>query len=76
MRRELECLRCFGTDGEKALIDAFAHEFKFAIHLYCTIHMRNNIRDELHKENFQKMLSRISMLTFLASKLVQYLMKD
>lgn len=51
-RRRLEGLRCFGTDGEKALIDAFSHEFRFSVHLYCHIHLRGNIKNELHRRNF------------------------
>jgi len=35
LNKNLEGLRVFGTDGEKALIDAFLHEFKFAVHLTC-----------------------------------------
>lgn len=27
LRRNLESLKCFGTDGEKALVDAFQHNF-------------------------------------------------
>ena len=37
----------FGTDGEKALINAFQHEFPFAQHLTCFIHVCRNIKDEL-----------------------------
>jgi len=44
---EIEQLRVFGTDGEKALIDAFSHEFPFATHLTCFIHVRRNIKEEL-----------------------------
>ena len=33
LRRELEALRSFGTDGERALVDAFLHEFRFVVHL-------------------------------------------
>ena len=46
-RRELQCLRAFGSDGEKALVDAFVHEFRFAIHLYCSVHARNNVKKNL-----------------------------
>ena len=42
--RELQCLRAFGFDGEKALVDAFVHEFRFAIHLFCLIHARNYVK--------------------------------
>lgn len=43
LRKELQCIKSFGTDGEKALVDAFVHEFRFATHLYCTIHARKNV---------------------------------
>ena len=33
LRCELQALRGFGTDGEKALADAFSHKFRYAIHL-------------------------------------------
>ena len=49
--KEIEQLRVFGTDGEKALIDAFTHEFPFAIHLTCFIHVRRNIKEELAKNS-------------------------
>ena len=49
--RWLEALRCFGTDGEKELVDVFLHEFRFSVHLheYCHIHVHANIKNELHK---------------------------
>ena len=34
---------------EKALIDAFSHEFRFASHLTCFIHVKRNIKEELKK---------------------------
>ncbi len=52
LRRSLEGLRSFGTDGEQALVDAFLQEFRFAVHLYCFIHSRNNIKNELHRRGF------------------------
>ena len=42
--RDLEILQGFGADGEKALIDAFSHEFGFAIHLLCAIHLQRNVK--------------------------------
>ena len=47
--RDTEKVRVFGTDGERALIDAFSHEFPFALHLTCFNHVRRNIKDELSK---------------------------
>lgn len=52
LKRELQCLQVFGTDGEKALVDAFVHEFRFAIHLYCSIHARNNVKKNLRDRRF------------------------
>ena len=52
MRCELAGLRAFGTDGEKALADAFAHEFNYAVHLTCFIHCRRNIKCQLHTLGF------------------------
>ncbi len=48
-KKELMKLRAFGTDGEKALIDAFSHEFHLSRHLACFIHVRRNIKEELSK---------------------------
>ena len=50
--KEIEQLRVFGTDGEKALIDAFLHGFPFAVHLTCFIHVHRNLKDELAKRSF------------------------
>lgn len=47
--RQLEGVRAIGTDGELPLIDAFMHEFGFAQHLSCFIHVRRNIKDKLHE---------------------------
>lgn len=51
LRQSLVGLRCFGTDGEKALVNAFLHEFRFSIHLYCQIHLRSNVKNELFRRN-------------------------
>ena len=52
LRRELQCIRAIGTDGEKALIDAFKHEFRFATHLYCFIHARNSVKRQLAERKY------------------------
>ena len=36
LRCELQALRAFGTDGEKALADTFSQEFQYAVHLTST----------------------------------------
>lgn len=52
LKRDLEKLKAFGTDGEAALVDAFSHEFGFALHLSCAIHLRRNIKQHLHSQHF------------------------
>ena len=54
LRHELQALRAFGTDGEKALAEAFSHEFQYAINLTCFIHCRQNIKRELHELDFSE----------------------
>ena len=49
LRPELQGLRAFGKDGEKALVDAFSHEFCYTIHLTCFIHFRQNIKRKLQE---------------------------
>ena len=39
LRRELQGVRAFGTDGEKPLADTFSHEFRYAVRLTCFIHL-------------------------------------
>ena len=41
-------LRAFGTDGESELIKAFHTCFPQAVHLRCTNHLRQNIKEKLH----------------------------
>ena len=52
LRRDLQALRAFGTDGEKALADAFSHEFRYAVHLTCFIHCRSNIKQKLQELSY------------------------
>ena len=42
-------IRCFGTDDEQALHDAFHHEFPHSIHLLCSIHVRRNLKSKLRE---------------------------
>ena len=55
--RQLEGVRAIGTDGEKALIDAFKHEFGFAQHMTCFIHVGRNVKDKLRECNIPTQLS-------------------
>ena len=61
LRREFEKLRAFGTDGEEALVDAFSHEFGFAIHLSCMIHLRRNVKEQLCQRNFPEQHRRATL---------------
>lgn len=47
--RVLESVSAIDTDGEKALVDAFKHEFGFSQHLTCFIHVRKNIKEKLRE---------------------------
>lgn len=44
LHQELASIKCFGTDGEKPLYDAFQQAFPSSVHLLCSIHMRRNIK--------------------------------
>ena len=52
LRPTLEGVRAFGTDGEKALANGFAHEFRYGIHLTCFNHFRRNIKQQLQERGF------------------------
>ncbi len=47
LRRELQSMIAFGTDGEEALANAFGHEFQSAVRLTCAIHKRRNVEAKL-----------------------------
>ncbi len=51
-------LRAYGTDGEPELIKAFGICFPKAIHLRCTNHMRQNIKEKLRALNIQESVSK------------------
>ena len=48
INKNLAKIQAFGTDGEVALSNAFAHGFKGAVHLLCFNHVRRNLKEELH----------------------------
>ena len=58
LSRQLEGVRAFGTDGEEALADAFAHEFGFSQRLTCFIHLRRNLKEKLAECNCPVSLSQ------------------
>ena len=45
----LKNLLAFGTDEEKALIDAFENNFDSAVHVLCTRHLRNTCKTHLRR---------------------------
>ena len=49
--RNLQKILAFGTDGEKALSDAFTTVLPFATHLLCDIHLRDNCKSKLSQLN-------------------------
>lgn len=46
-RRELRHVMAYGTDGDKAIIEAMTHSFPYAIQLRCFIHFRRNVKEKL-----------------------------
>ena len=51
-------LKAYGTDGEPELIKAFKICFPSAIHLRCTNHLRQNIKDKLREFNIPQHISK------------------
>ena len=49
--RQLKAVRALGTDGEKALCNAFKHEFGFAQHPTCLLHVHRNVKERLRECN-------------------------
>ena len=46
-RRELCQLLAFGTDGDKALVEALTHNFPYSTQLRCFLHFRKNVEEKL-----------------------------
>ena len=63
--RKLVSSRAFGTDGEKALADAFSHEFHYAIHLTCFIYCRRNIKSQLQVLGYPECVAKKFLMTSL-----------
>ena len=47
LNKELKRVLAFGTDGDKAIIEALAHNFPYAIQLRCFLHFKKNIERKL-----------------------------
>ncbi len=46
----LDSILACGTDGERALIDGFKRNFKYAVFLRCFIHFKDNLEREMKKK--------------------------
>ena len=55
--KKLRGLLAFGTDGDEALIEAFSHNFPFAIQLRCFLHMKRNIQSKLGERGLPSSVS-------------------
>ena len=50
-------LQAFGTDGDGALVEAFTHNFPFAIQLRCFLHVKRNILSKLKDRGISSSVS-------------------
>ena len=47
LEKQLKNVLTFGTDGDRALVEALAHNFPFATQLCCFLHFKKNIKQKL-----------------------------
>ena len=47
LRKELKHVLAFGTDGDKAIVEALSHNFPFAVQLRCFLHFKKNVEQKL-----------------------------
>ena len=73
MDRSLDRVQAFGTDGERALGDAFCHEFNKSVHLLCSIHFRRNIKQKLIEMN---LITVNCLCMFVEASMLTFVMKD
>ena len=57
-RPSLEGILACGTDGEKPLIDCFKRNFRWAIMLRCSIHLKKNIEKTLDDRKYSPLVKR------------------
>ena len=57
--RRVRNLLAFGTDGDKAMVEAFAHNFPFALQLRCFLHLKRNVEEKLHSIGIPKQTSEV-----------------
>ena len=47
LKKELRNVLAFGSDGDKALVEALSHNFPYAIQLRCFLHFQKNVEQKL-----------------------------
>lgn len=47
LRKDLKHILAFGSDGDKAIVEALSHNFPFAIQLRCFLHFKKNVEKKL-----------------------------
>ena len=52
--KRLQNVLAFGTDGDKAIINALSHNFPHAIQLRCFLHFKRNMQEKLHELGMSK----------------------
>ena len=52
--RRIRNLLAFGTDGDKAIVEAFAHNFPYTLQLHCFHHLKRNVEEKLHSIEIPK----------------------
>ena len=67
-RRELSNVKCFGTDGEEALIEVFQHACPASLHLMCSIRVEMNTKTKLQDIEYQSNWETWFLLTYYFSK--------
>ena len=54
----LYCVLTFGSDRDKALTEAFTHNFPYAVQLGCFIHFRRNIEEKVKSLGFSSTVAQ------------------
>ena len=54
----LRNLMAFGSDGDRALTQAFGHNFQFAVQLKCFVHFRADVTEKLKEHGFPTSVSK------------------
>ena len=76
LRRGLDSVKCFGTDGEQPLVGAFQHELPNSTHLTCSIHVGRNTKAKPQELRIANHLKNIILSDFLARGRVLTTPKD